>query len=153
MKLDLRNNKDFWAGLMFFGVGALAMLVAQDYRYGGALRMGPGYYPTLLGGVLVTFGIVIMIKGLRGNVKMKGRMTVNGWRALIVLPVAIILFALLVENAGLVPALLVLFFGAAAAGSEFKFVEVLLLSVGLTGVSVALFIWGLGLPYPLIAGF
>jgi hypothetical protein len=153
MKLDVQNNKDFWAGLMFFGIGAFAMFVAQDYRYGGALRMGPGYFPTLLGGVLVIFGIVIMIKGLRSNEKIKGRLSVNGWRALIVLPLAIFLFALLVENAGLVPALLVLLFVTAAAGSEFKFVEVLLLSVGLTGASVALFIWGLGLPYPLIAGF
>ena len=153
MKLDVRNNKDFWAGLMFFGIGAFAMFVAQDYRPGSALRMGPGYYPTLLGGVLVIFGVVIMIKGLRSHEKIKGRMTANGWRALIVLPVSLILFALLLENAGLVPALLVLFFGSAAAGSEFKFVEVLLLSLGLTGVMVALFIWGLGMPYPLIAGF
>ena len=47
---------------------------------------------------------------------------------------------------------LVLIFGSAAAGTEFKFVEVLLLSVLLTAFSVALFIWGLGLPYPLIIG-
>jgi hypothetical protein len=153
MKLELRNNKDFWAGVMFVGIGALAMFVAQNYRYGSALRMGPGYYPNLLGGVLIAFGIFIMIKGLRSNEKIQGRMTVNAWRALIVLPVALVLFGLLVESAGLVPALLVLCVGSSAAGNQFKFVEVLLLTLLLTGVTVALFIWGLGLPYPLIAGF
>jgi hypothetical protein len=138
---------------MFFGIGAFAMFVAQDYRFGTSLKMGPGYFPTLLGGVLVAFGIVIMIKGLRSNEKIRGRMSVNSWRALIVLPAAIILFSLLVDNAGLVPALMVLSFVTAAAGSAFKCFEVLLLSLGLTAVSVALFVWGLGLPYRLVVGF
>jgi predicted PurR-regulated permease PerM len=47
----------------------------------------------------------------------------------------------------------VLIFGSASAGRDFKFVEILLLTVILTGLSVAIFIWGLGLPYPLIKGF
>jgi hypothetical protein len=57
------------------------------------------------------------------------------------------------EHAGFIPALLVLIFGSAAAGTEFKLVEVLLLAVGLTAFSVALFIYGLGLPYPLLTGW
>jgi hypothetical protein len=56
-------------------------------------------------------------------------------------------------HAGFIPALVVLIFGSASAGREVKFVEVLLLTVILTGLSVAVFIWGLGLPYPLIKGF
>lgn len=153
MKLEFRNNKDFGAGLMFFVIGCLAMLVAHNYRYGSALRMGPGYYPTLLGGALVAFGILIMIKGLRSNEKIKGRMSVHAWRALIILPVTLVLFGLLVEQAGLIPALVVLCVGSAAAGSQFKLVESLLLTLVLTGVSVVLFVWCLGLPYPLIASF
>ena len=138
---------------MFLGIGSLAMYGARNYKYGSALRMGPGYYPTLLSGLLVAFGIIIMIKGLRGKEKIKGHMSVNAWRALIVLPLALTLFGLLIERAGLVPALLVLCFGSAAAGSQFKFVEDLLLALALIGVSVVLFIWGLGLPYPLIARY
>ena len=138
---------------MFFGIGSVAMLIARDYRYGTALRMGPGYYPTLLGGVLVALGVLIMIKGLRSDEKIRGRMSVHAWRALIILPLTIALFAILVERAGLVPGLVVLCAGSAAAGRQFKSVEVLLLTVVLTGVSVAVFIWALGLPYPLIAGF
>jgi hypothetical protein len=55
--------------------------------------------------------------------------------------------------AGFIPALAALIFGSASAGREFKFIEVLLLTLVLTGISVAVFIWGLGLPYPLIKGF
>jgi hypothetical protein len=153
MKLDFRNNRNFWAGLMFIGIGGSAMFLAQNYGYGSVRRMGPGYFPTLLSVILVALGIIIMIKGLRSNEGIKGRMTVNAWRALIVLPAALMLFGLMVERAGLIPAVLALCFVSAAAGSQFKFVEVLLLTLALTVVSVALFIWGLGLPYPLIAGF
>jgi putative tricarboxylic transport membrane protein len=52
-----------------------------------------------------------------------------------------------------VPALIVLIFGSASAGSEFKLIEVLLLAIGLTAFCVALFIWALGLPYPLLVGW
>ena len=69
------------------------------------------------------------------------------------LPLSLVLFGLLMEYAGFVPALMVLIVGSAAAGSEFKLVEVLLLAVGLTAFAVALFIYGLGLPYPLFAGW
>jgi putative tricarboxylic transport membrane protein len=57
------------------------------------------------------------------------------------------------EHAGFVPALIVLIFGSSAASTDFKLGEVLLLSVGLTAFCIALFIWGLGLPYPLLVGW
>ena len=60
---------------------------------------------------------------------------------------------LVMDRAGFVPALIVLIFGSAAAGTEFKLLVVLLLAIGLTAFCVALFIWGLGLPYPLLVGW
>ncbi len=63
------------------------------------------------------------------------------------------MFGLLMEYAGFVPALMVLIVGSAAAGSEFKLKEALLLAAGLTAFAVALFIYGLGLPYPLFAAW
>ena len=67
-------------------------------------------------------------------------------------PLAFVLFGVLMQHAGFVPALLVLVVGSAAAGTEFKLVEVLVLAGLLTVLCVALFIWALGLPYPLFAG-
>ena len=150
MKLELRNNKDFWVGMMLIGIGAAAMFIARDYPFGSTLRMGPGYFPRVLGGILILFGIYIMATGLRSQEKIKAHWSV---RALIVLPLSLILFGVLMDHAGFIPALAALIFGSAAAGKEFKFVEVLLLTVVLTVLSVATFIWGLELPYPLIKGF
>ena len=150
MKLEFRRNKDFWSGLMFLAIGALAILIARNYTFGRLLRMGSGYFPTLLGWILVLFGIYIMAKGLRRNEKIEGNWSI---RAVIVLPFIIVLFGVLLGRAGFIPALAALAFGSAAAGKEFRWGEALLLTAFLTALSVAVFILGLGLPYPLIKGF
>lgn len=147
MKLELRDNRDFWAGLMFAGTGAAAMFIARHYPFGTALRMGPGYFPRVLGGILVLFGLCVMVRGLRIKEKIQGNWSV---RAMIVLPLSMVLFGILMEHFGFLPALATLVFGSAAASREFRVIEVLLLTLLLTVLSVALFIWGLGLPYPLV---
>jgi len=150
MKLELRKNKDFWAGIMLIGIGVAAIFISRDYRFGTALRMGPGFFPTILGGILIAFGVCIMAAGLRSGEKIQGTLSL---RALIMLPLSLVLFGVLMELAGFIPALIVLIFVSAASGREFKIVEVLLLTVFMTMASSALFIWGLGMPYPLIKGF
>ena len=150
MQMELHNNKDFWTGVMLIGIGTAAMFIARDYRFGSALRMGPGFFPTILSGVLIVFGICIIAVGLRNGEKIQGHLSL---RALILLPLSLVLFGKLVEYAGFVPALVPLVFVSAASGRSFKIIEVLLLTVVLTLASTALFIWGLGLPYPLIKGF
>jgi len=151
MQLEFRNNRDFWAGVMLIATGATAVIIARNYNFGTSLRMGPGYFPSVLGGALVLFGLYLVVMGLKRNEKLEGK----NWslRALIVLPLSLVLFGLLMDHAGFVPALIVLIFGSAAAGTEFKLIEVLLLAVGLTAACTALFIWGLGLPYPLLVGW
>ena len=146
MQLAIRNNRDVWAGVMLIVTGAAAVIIARDYAFGSALRMGPGYFPSVLGGLLVLFGLYLIAQGLRSNERIEGNWSLRG---LIVLPLSLVLFGVLMEYAGFVPALMVLIVGSAAAGSEFKLKEVLLLATGLTAFAVALFIYGLGLPYPL----
>jgi hypothetical protein len=149
--VEARSRQDFWAGLLLLGTGAAALLIAREYPFGTVLRMGPGFFPRVLGGILVLFGLHVMVRGLRGG----GEEIAGGWspRALVLLPLSMVLFGLLVERAGFVPALAALVFGSAAAGREFRLVEVLLLTVALTALSVAVFVWALGLPYPLVRGF
>ena len=147
MKLELSDNKDFWAGATLIAAGAVTMYIARGYAFGTTLRMGPGYFPTVLGGLLILFGIYIVISGLRSSDKITGSWSL---RALIALPLSFVLFGVLMTYAGFVPALLVLIFGSALASPQFKLAEVLLLSVILTALCVALFVWGLGLPYQLL---
>jgi hypothetical protein len=150
MKPSVLASKDVWAGLFLIAVGATAMLMARNYNFGSSLRMGPGYFPTVLGGLLALCGLYLVVTGLRSS-----DLLAAGWplRAIVLLPLSLVLFGLLIDRAGFVPAMMVLIFGSALAGTEFRFVEVLLFSIFMTALCTAVFIWALGLPYPLLAGF
>jgi hypothetical protein len=150
MKRGLKNNLDLWAGLMLAGTGTAAIIISRDYKFGTVTAMGPGFFPTILGGILVVFGIWVIFIGVLSKEKIKTPLSL---RALIFITLAMVLFGILMKHAGFVPAMMAVSFISAAAGKEFKFLEVLLLSTGLTLASTALFIWALGLPYPLLKGF
>jgi hypothetical protein len=147
--VKLPDSKDFWSGVMLIAIGAAALYIGRDYPFGTALRMGAGFFPLVLGAVLVLFGIYFAVRGARGGDTIEGNWSP---RALVILPLAFVLFGVLMQYAGFVPALFVLVVGSAAAGTEFRLVEVLVLAGLLTVMCVALFIWALGLPYPLFAG-
>lgn len=150
MKPDLRNNRDFLAGLLFIVLGGLAVALARDYPIGSTMRMGPGYFPTVLGGILLLFGVYVLLRGVRSGDKVKGEW---GYRPLALISLSIVLFGFLLDRVGMVPAIVAMLFAAAAAGREFRFKEVLLLAVVMTAFSVAVFSYGLKLPYPLLGGY
>jgi hypothetical protein len=150
MKLELRSNKDLWAGIMFIFIGTVAILMARHYPFGSTLRMGPGYFPVVLSVILIAFGLYVLLRGLRKSEKIQGNWSI---RALIILPLSMAVYGYLMDLAGFVLAMTALCFVSAASGREFKFKEVLLLTLILGVSSVAMFVWGLGLPYPLIQKF
>jgi putative tricarboxylic transport membrane protein len=99
MNVAFLNNKDFWSGILFGATGTTALFIARDYPFGTAVRMGPGYFPIALGALLVLFGLYFVAKGLRS-----ADTVADNWslRALIVLPLALVLFGILMERAGFV---------------------------------------------------
>src|SRR5262245_18072894 len=149
MKLQFLDNKDFWAGMALVVTGGLAVLIARDYAFGTMVRMGPGFFPTVLGALLVLFGIRVLARGLRGAEKIEA-----GWspRAMLVLPLSLALFGFLMDRAGLVPALAVFGVGSAGAGKDFKLVEIVLLTAFMIVFSVVVFVWALGRPFTLLVG-
>ena len=149
MKLDLRNNRDFLAGLLLILLGGLAVAIARDYPMGSAMRMGPGYFPTVLGGILCLFGVAVLIRGIRSGATVNGDW---GWKPLGLITLSFLLFGALVDRLGIIPALVAMFFAAAAAGREFRFKEVLLLTVVMGVFALGVFVYGLKLPYPLFPG-
>ncbi|MCC6889508.1 MAG: tripartite tricarboxylate transporter TctB family protein [Hyphomicrobiales bacterium] len=151
MNGEFLHRKDLWSGLMLIAIGGGALFIARNYEFGSSLRMGPGYFPTALGALLVLFGIYLVIQNLRsGTERIEGSWSL---RALIVLPLSLVLFGLLIDRAGFIPAMLVLIIGSASASAQFRLMEVLLFAVALTALCVVVFVWTLGLPYQLIAGF
>jgi len=150
MKVALHNNLDFLAGLLMLAIGGVGMYMALDYPFGSALRMGPGYFPRVLSGILMAFGLYVAIRGLRTGVKVEG---VWGWKPLAFITASLWIFGWLMDKIGMVPSLVVLFFISALAGHEFKFKEVAILSVVLVIFSVVVFVKGLTLPFPICPAF
>lgn len=146
MKVDLRNNKDFLAGLLMLVIGAGGFYMALDYPFGSTLRMGPGYFPRVLAGILMAFGLFVAIRGILTSEKVKGMW---GWKPLAFIVVAFVAFGFIMDRFGLVPALVAMFFICTFGGHEFRFLEVVILSIVMTAFAVAVFVYGLGMPYSL----
>ena len=152
MRLTIKNPQDFWCGLLFLGLGALAIYLSRDYVMGSALQMGPGYFPTWLGGILMGFGV--LIGGLAFKIEAEDNLGLGlgewAWRPWLVLTAALALFALMMEaDIGFVPSLIVLIIGCALAHKDVHWRETLVLSICVTAGAVAIFSYGLGMPYPL----
>jgi Tripartite tricarboxylate transporter TctB family len=152
MKLKIKNPQDFGCGLLFLALGAAAIYLSRDYEIGSALHMGPGYFPTGLGIILIGFGVVIGGLALRiaGDDGQSLKLSEWALRPWLVLSGSLALFALLMEaDFGFVPSLILLIIGCALAHRDVHWRETLLLSVAVTAGAVAIFSYGLGMPYPL----
>ncbi len=150
--MKIKNPQDLGCGLFFAALGALAIYLSRDYEMGSALNMGPGYFPTWLGRIMVGFGVVIGGLSLRFSGAGQPDLGWRTWafRPWLVLTATLVLFALLMEaEVGFVPSLMVLIIGCAFAHKDVHWRETLLLSVAVTAGAVAIFSYGLGLPYRL----
>lgn len=146
MKTPLQQNRDFLAGMLFLLIGGIGFYMALSYPFGTLEKMGPGYFPRVLSAILVIFGLVTLVRGLRSGERVQGTW---GWFPLAMLVASLVAFGFLIEHVGLIPALVAMFFISAYAGKEARFLEVLGLTVVMCIAATAIFIWGLKLPYPL----
>ena len=143
MKLSIKSQEDFWAGLMFIGFGLFAIVVARDYPMGAAMRMGPGYFPTWLGGLLIVIGAAVTAISLRVP---GGRLTPVAWKPLILLSLSFFAFGMSIDHIGFVPALVGVVILSALAGKQFRPLEVLCLTVVMVLLALGIFVWGIELP-------
>lgn len=145
--MRIRNPTDFWTGLLFGGFGLFAAIyAAMSYKLGTAVRMGPGYFPTWVGGLVALLGLVVMLRSLTLEGPALPRMRL---RPVIFVLGGSLAFGYLLKPLGMVAATIVLVIVSAAGGHEFRWREVLLLAVGLAAFAVGVFVYGLGLPFPL----
>ena len=141
----VRNTRDLISGLIFIGSGAFFVILGQDYTFGSARRMGPGYFPTVLGAILIVLGLLVALRAVKMVQPIEGEWA---WKALIINCAALVLFGLIVRGAGLIPAVFLLSLISAWTSSRFRWVPALLLSAGLALFSHLTFVMGLGLPFP-----
>jgi len=143
--MRIRAPKDFWAGVMFCAFAAVALFAARGYSLGSAGRMGPGYFPLLLGLALAGLGAVLVVRAIVIDGEPLPRFHVL---PLAIIAVAVCLFGLAIEPLGLVVSLAILIVLAAVAGLQFRLLETVALAVGLIVFSVGVFVYALGLPLP-----
>ena len=143
-----RSLKDILAGLVFVAFGLVFAVVATSYEIGSPLRMGPGYFPFVLGCLLVLLGGVIAVKGfLAGDGEAIG---VIPWRAVGLIMAAVLFFGLTVRGLGLVPSVFVTALVSGYASRRTSLAMGLLVTVGLTVLCILVFVVALRLRLPLL---
>ncbi len=142
-----RNPKDFWTGIIYVAFGLSAVVIARDYGMGSALKMGPAYFPTVLGGLLILIGIIALTRSFMQPGTPIGEFAYKG---VLLVVVSTLVFGLIVRGAGLAVALPVLVIVSGYASVHFRWGPSLALAAGLTVFCVLVFLKGLGVPLPII---
>jgi hypothetical protein len=150
--MKFKNAKDFWSGVMFVAFGIAFVGFARQYDMGTAARMGPAYFPTVLGGLLILLGAYIGFKGLSVAAQ-DGQVDKFHFKPLLLVLGAVVAFGLLLRPGGLLVALTALIVISSLGSGEFRWKEVIPLTIGLGVLVLAVFIWGLGLTIPVLPWF
>ncbi len=151
----IKHQRDFWSGIMFAVVGLGFVVFAREYDMGTAQRMGPAFFPTVLGGLLALLGLVVAFKGWfkRAVDGTDGTVGSFDWRAVGFVLGAVIVYALLLKPMGLVVAMVVLITIASLGSHEFRWIEIVALSAVMGLIVWAVFIYGLKLTIPVWPAF
>ena len=159
--MNIKSQKDFFSGLMFTAVGVAFAWGATKYSLGTGARMGPGYFPTMLGVLMAILGGVITFKSMVVETEDGDKVGSWAWKPLLFIIAANLLFGLMLGGLpsikfpafGLIVAIYVLTFVASLAGDEFNFKEVAVLATILAIMSYLAFIVLLKLQFPVWPAF
>jgi hypothetical protein len=152
--MKLKNAKDFWSGVMFVAFGLFFAGFARQYDMGTSARMGPAYFPTVLGLLLIAIGLYIGFKGLRFEAEDgHGQVDRFHFKPLLLVLGGVVAFGVLLRPAGMIIALSAMILIASFGSGEFKWREIVPLMAGLALLVWVMFIWGLGLTIPVLPAF
>ncbi len=146
--MHIKSQKDFYTGLIYLGVGIAFAWGATAYNVGHAARMGPGYFPLMLGILLAILGIVIMFKSLVVETEDGEKIGSWAWKPLFFIIAANLVFGVLMGGLpsiklsamGMMAAIYVLTFIASLAGEEYRWKEILIVATVLAVMSYLAFI-------------
>lgn len=145
-----RNSiKDLLAGPIFIGLGVAFGYASLSYSLGTAFRMGPGYFPLMLSGILVFLGLVITVQSFLTGPDAVPLERVP-WLGLVLIIAALVFFGLTVRGLGLAPSLFVTTFLSAFASQKTGLVGAMVIAALLVAVCMLIFVVGLGLPLRMV---
>ena len=141
----IRHPKDFWAGVLFIVLGGTAVIIALDYAMGSAGRMGPGYFPRWLGGILIGLGALLVLRSFR----LQGeKIAFPTLKPVLIVLGAVLVFGLMATWAGLFISTIVMVLIASTASHEYRWIESIVASVILAVFVLVAFRYGLQLQLP-----
>ena len=150
MNSVIRNPREFWAGAIYAIIGIAVVVISRDYDMGTGTKMGPAYFPTILGVLLAAIGALSILRAL----VVRGRpLDPFAFKALAMILAAIVLFGILVRGAGLVVAIIVMVMISSRASVKFNWLHSIALAGGLAICSSLIFVKGLGIPLPLLGSW
>ncbi|MDQ6923904.1 MAG: tripartite tricarboxylate transporter TctB family protein [Pseudomonadota bacterium] len=142
----IRHPKDFFAGLIFVAFGLAAIIIGSNYSLGTAARMGPGYFPRILGILLLLLGAALSLRAL----KIKGEPLPRWyWKPILIVLGSVVAFGMVVTHLGLVLSTIGLVFASSMASPEFRPKEALISGILFAALATGVFIFGLNLQLPL----
>jgi hypothetical protein len=144
--MAIRNPKDFWSGTLFVAIGVATIVIGSKYTLGTAARMGPGYFPRILGILLIVLGGILALRATRTT---GGPMPRFHWRPLCIVLGSVVLFGAIVQHVGVAISTVILIVTASAASHEFRPREALVAGVLLAVLAVGVFVIGLQLQLPI----
>ncbi len=144
--MRIRSQSDFWCGLLFAAIGVTIMVLAREYRIGSAARMGPGYFPMLLGGLLALLGLTLSGPALFRDGAPFPRLHLRPL-GLILLSIAV--FGVTLEYLGFVLAVAALVAVGGLADPDLRPVEIAGVALFMVVFSVGVFAVLLGMPLKL----
>lgn len=138
------NRSDLGAGAIFIAIGLFfGVNTLMELDIGTARRMGPGFFPIMLSGILIALGLLIALQSVGHADEARGPLP---WRGLVVLLSVPVIFGMLIRPLGMVPVLALTTFVTSFASTRMSLKAAVLLALGLTVFCVAVFNLGLGLP-------
>jgi len=146
---SIRNPRDFCAGALFIGVGVATIVLGARYTLGTAARMGPGYFPRILGILMIALGAILALRALRIS---GPRVPPFRWRPTLIVLGSVVLFGAIVRPVGVALSTVILIVTASAASHEFRPREALVAGVLLAALAVGVFVVGLQLQLPIWPG-
>lgn len=136
---------------MFAGCGLFFVAWSfAHYQMGSAVRMGPGYFPAVLGGLLLLLGALVLLQSLVFD---GPKVEAFHFKPLVFVSVSVLAYGYLMQPGGLAVATAAAVIIGAMAGNEFKWKEVLVLALVLVLFSWLVFVKGLTLPFPMCPSF
>jgi hypothetical protein len=142
------SNSLFLAGLLTLAMGGFVLVASSGYGRGTVLRMGPGFFPAMLGGVLLVLGTLLLVSGFLGTADRISRPEI---RAPLCIGIGIALFALTLPRYGLAPAIALLVPISACASPNSRPLPTIVLVCALTGFTWLVFVVLLSMPLPMLA--